>query len=55
MSMAKTIYWIQQKRIEAVKTGSKDGKALHKLIENAVYGKTMESLRSRIDVKVVSN
>ena len=28
-----------QKRIEAEKNGGKDGKALHKLMKNAVYGK----------------
>ena len=54
--MAKTICWIQhKKRIEAEKNGDKDGKALYKLMNNAVYGKTMENLRNRIDVKLVSN
>ena len=28
---------------------------LHKLLNNAVYGKTMENLKNRIDAKVVSN
>ena len=37
ISMAKTICWIQhKKRIEAEKNGYKDGKALYKLLNNAV-------------------
>ena len=58
--MAKTICWIQhthtqKKRIEAEKNGDIDGKALYKLTNNAVYRKTMENLRNKIDVKLVSN
>ena len=44
-----------QKRTEAEKIGDKVGKALHKLMNNAVYGKAMESLKNRIDVRLVSN
>ena len=44
-----------QKRIEAEKNGGKDGKALYKLMNNSVYGKTMEKLRNIIDVRLVSN
>ena len=36
------------------RNGEKDGKALYKLMSNAVYGKAIENLRNRIDVKLVS-
>ena len=48
-----------QKRIEAKnkkkKKIDKDGKVLYKLVSNAIYGKTMENLRNRSDVKLKSN
>ena len=44
-----------QKRIEAENDGDKDAKVLYKLMNNAVYGKTIENLRNKIDVKLASN
>ena len=45
-----------QERIEAEKNGNKDGKALYKLMNiNAAYERTMENVRNRIDVKLLSN
>ena len=59
ISMAKTICWIQhtqkKQKIKAEKNSDKDRKALHKFMNNDVYGKAMENLRNRIDVKLVSN
>ena len=41
-------------RIEAEKNVDKDGKALYKLMNNVVYGKTMANVRNRIDVRLIS-
>ena len=44
-----------EKRIEAEKNNDKDGKELFELMNNAIYRKTMENLRNRINVKLVNN
>ena len=46
---------IYKKKTEARKSNDKYGKALYKLMKNAIFGKTMEKLRNRIDVKLVNN
>ena len=48
--MNKTICWIQ-----LAKNAAKDGKAFYKLMNNALYGKTMENLRNRADVRLLNN
>ena len=55
-------HWLKQyaefdthKGTEAETNVDKEGKALYKLKNNVVYGKAMQSLRNRIDVKLVSN
>ena len=54
--MIKPIYWIQHtKKNRSRKNYDKDGKALYKLIENAIYEKTMEKLRNKMDVKLINN
>ena len=40
-----------EKRTETEKNDDKDGKKLHKLMNDAVYGKTIENVRNRSVVK----
>ena len=44
-----------QKIIEQEESNDKNVKTYCKLMNNAVYGKTMESLRNRINVKLTNN
>ena len=46
---------IHEKEQKQKKNNAKDGKALFKLMDNAVYSKTKEKLRKGIDVKLVRN
>ena len=48
------MFKLTQKKNRSRKNGE-DGKALNKLMKNVAYGKAMENLRNRIDVKLVSN
>ena len=52
--MVKTML-TEKKGIEAEKNNGKYGKALWKLMNNAIYAKTMENLRNKTDVKLVNN
>ena len=44
-----------QKKNRSKKTCDKDGKSLYKLMNSANYGRTMENLKNRINLKLVSN
>ena len=44
-----------QKENRSRQKGDKDEKALYKLINNAMYGKTIEKLRNRINIKFIRN
>ena len=55
-TMVKITYWIQHTKMNrSRKNNEKDGKALYKLMNSAMYKKTMENLRSKVDVRLVNN
>ena len=41
--------------MDAEKNKDKNGKVLYRLMNNNIYGKTIENLRNKIDVKLVDN
>ena len=45
---------LNTQKVKAEKHGDNAGKVLYKLMNNAVYGKIIENLRNRIDVRLVS-
>ena len=54
--MTKTIsLTLTHKKEEKQKNGDKERKALHTLMNNAVYGKTLEHIRKRINLRLVIN
>ena len=56
ITMVKIINWIQHTKMNrSRKNNEKDGKALYKLMNNAMYKKTMENLTNKIDVRLVNN
>ena len=44
-----------KKEYKQKRNKDKDGKTLYKLMNNVIYGKTMEILRNMNDVKLVKN
>ena len=45
---------LNTQKVKAEKHGDNAGKVLYRLMSNAVYGKIIENLRNRIDVRLVS-
>ena len=44
-----------KKRMKAEESQDKDGKSFYKLINNAIYRRTIENLRNRISANLVNN
>ena len=44
----------QKEEQKQKKNDGKDGKALYRLMNDAIYGKTLENLRNRFDLKLVN-
>ena len=52
MHKKKAINLMHKKRIKGEKNGDKDGKLFYRLTKNAVYGKIMENVRNRNDLRL---
>ena len=56
ITVVKIIHWIQHtKKNKKEKNKEKNGKKLYQLVNKAIYGKKMEKVRNRTDVKLVKN
>ena len=56
ITMVKIIYWIQHtKKNKKEKNKEKNEKKLYQLVNKAIYGKEMEKVRNRTDVKLIKN
>ena len=51
----KYINLVTKLRIEAKKSGNNFEVDFFKLINNSIFGKTLENIRNRVDIRLISN